>query len=101
MSILNTHDMEMIESANKLMKKLYQEGKHHVAAPVRTKSGKVYTAVNLEAYIGRAAVCAEAIVLGKAISEGDREFETIVAVLSNSEGSDSRVVSPWECAGNW
>ena len=26
MSILNTHDMEMIESANKLMKKLYQEG---------------------------------------------------------------------------
>lgn len=88
------HDEILIESAKKIIENLYQEGKHHVGAAVRTKSGKIFTAVNLEAYIGRVAVCAEAIVIGKAISEGENEFETIVAVLSNDEGTDSHVVSP-------
>lgn len=94
MNNINGQDKLLIESAQHIIKDLHQLGKHHVGAAIRTKSGKVFTAVNLEAYIGRVAVCAEAIALGKAISEGENEFESIVAVLSNDEGTDSYVVSP-------
>lgn len=90
---VDTKDIELIEAAKQMIRARYKEGKHHVGAAVRTKAGKVYAAVNLEAYIGRVAVCAEAIALGKAISEGEDEFETIVAVLSDEEG-EVRIVSP-------
>ncbi|KQL45635.1 hypothetical protein AN963_11275 [Brevibacillus choshinensis] len=93
MNRVDTKDIELIEAAKQMIRARYKEGKHHVGAAVRTKSGKVYAAVNLEAYIGRVAVCAEAIALGKAISEGEDGFETIVAVLADEEG-DARIVSP-------
>lgn len=93
MSMMHTQDVELIESAKQMIKARFKEGWHHVGAAVRTKSGNVYAAVNLEAYIGRVAVCAEAIALGKAISEGEDEFDAIVAVLADGQG-DVRVVSP-------
>ncbi len=93
MSKLDHRDVELIESAKKTIQARYKEGWHHVGAAVRMKSGKIYAAVNLEAYIGRVAVCAEAIALGKAISEGEDEFDTIVAVQSDGQG-DARLVSP-------
>lgn len=94
MESINQKDEALVLAAKQIISKLYKEGKHHVGAAVRTRSGNVYTAVNLEAYIGRVAVCAEAIALGKALSEGEEEIETIVAALSNEEGTDARVVSP-------
>ena len=53
---------------------------HHVGAALRTKSGKIFSAVHLEAYVVRVAVCAEAIAIGIVAAEGDTEIETIVAV---------------------
>ncbi|WP_144424446.1 cytidine/deoxycytidylate deaminase family protein [Paenibacillus xylanivorans] len=76
MMTITTEDLELIEAAKNVISRLYQEGKHHVGAAVRTRSGKIFTAVHLEAYIGRVSVCAEAIAIGKAISEGEHEFET-------------------------
>ncbi|NUU79847.1 cytidine deaminase [Paenibacillus xylanilyticus] len=100
---ITTEDMELIEAAKNVIKRLYREGKHHIGAAVRTQSGRIYTAVHLEAYIGRVSVCAEAIAIGKAISEGETEFATIVAVRhpeidpdDSTETSDLQldVVSP-------
>lgn len=94
---ITKEDLLLIEAAKEKIKALYKDGKHHVGAAVRTKSGNVYAAVHLEAYIGRVSVCAEAIALGKAISEGDNEFETIVAVRHpdpNQKEQDIEVVSP-------
>jgi cytidine deaminase len=51
-----------------------------VGAAVRTRSGRIWTGVHLEAYVGRIAVCAEAVALGRAITEGDAEITTVVAV---------------------
>jgi cytidine deaminase len=93
MNKVDPKDIELIKTAKQMIRARYKEGKHHVGAAVRTKSGNVYAAVNLEAYIGRVAVCAEAIALGKAISEGEDEFETIVAVLQDEAG-EVRIVSP-------
>jgi cytidine deaminase len=48
---------------------------------LRTRSGKIFTGVNLDAYLGRMAVCAEAVALGRAFVDlGDDGIETIVAV---------------------
>jgi cytidine deaminase len=77
---ITVEDEQLIKAAKDTIRKFYKYGKHHIGAALRTKSGKIFTAVHLEANVGRVAVCAEAIVIGKAISEGEHEFDTIVAV---------------------
>ena len=43
--------------------------------------GKIFTGVNLDAYLGRMAVCAEAVALGRAVVDlGDAGIDMIVAV---------------------
>ncbi len=90
-SPLSTQDQELIHAAKETLKRLYRKGWHGVASAIRTKQGKVYTAIHLEATIGRIAVCGEAITLGKAISEGEKEFETIVAVWYPNDGEVMKV----------
>jgi cytidine deaminase len=60
------------------------------------RSGRILLGVHLECYVGRVAVCAEAVAIGRAVTEGDGgEIETIVAVRQSS-GSDVEpgVVAP-------
>src|SRR5699024_5347787 len=79
-SSLNEKYFELIRDAEKVIEKNYHYGRHHIGAAVRTASGNVFSAVHIEVNVGRIAVFGEAIAIGKAISEGDHEFETIVAV---------------------
>lgn len=93
---ITEQDKELIKAAQNVIKKLYENEKHHIGAALRTKSGKIITAVHVEAYVGRITVCAEAIALGKAISE-EKEFETIVGVrhpAPDEENREIRVVTP-------
>jgi len=94
---LTQEDFELIEAAKEKIISLYEDDKHHVGAAIRIKSGKVVSAVHIEAYIGRVSVCAEAITIGKAISDGDKGFDTIVAVrhpYSDEVNREIKVVSP-------
>ena len=50
-----------------------------VGAALRTKSGKVYLGCNIENH-GIQGICAERTAFAKAISEGEREFESITVV---------------------
>ena len=50
-----------------------------VGAALRTKSGKVYLGCNIENH-GIQGICAERVAFAKAISEGEREFESITVV---------------------
>lgn len=77
---LDEKDYELIRAAEEVIEKNYRYERHHIGAAVRAKSGKVYAAVHVEARVGRITVCGEAMALGKSISEGDHEFDTIVAV---------------------
>jgi cytidine deaminase len=65
---------------------------------LRTRDGRIYTGVNLDAYLGRMAVCAEAVALGRAVTEtGETGIETIVAVRHPEPlepDRSIRVVSP-------
>lgn len=47
-----------------------------VGAALRTKSGKVYMGCNIENH-GIQGICAERTAFAKALSEGEREFESI------------------------
>ena len=77
---ITKEDKKLIDEATNIINKYHKHNKHNVGAAVKTSSGKIFSAVHLEANIGRIAVCAEPIAMGKAISEGENKFDTIVAV---------------------
>ena len=63
---LSDKDKELIEAASGAIKKRYRNEWQEVGAALRTRDGRVVTGVNIDAYIGRIAVCAEAIAVGRA-----------------------------------
>ena len=78
---LDKADKELIAAATAAIKQRYRDDWQEVGAALRTRSGKIFTGVNLDAYLGRMAVCAEAVALGRAFVEvGDDGIEKIVAV---------------------
>jgi len=89
METLDRKTSDLICAAGAVIRTRYRLGFHHVGAALRTKSGKTFSAVHLDATVGRIAVCAEAIALGMAAAEGDTDIEMIVAVNRAGE-----VVSP-------
>jgi cytidine deaminase len=86
--MLNQQDSALLEQARSVLKERFKQDWHHVGAALRTRSGKTFAAVHLEAYVGRIAVCAEAIAIGMAAAEGATEIETIVAVNRRGEVVD-------------
>ena len=80
MNPLALHHHELIEAARAILKLRFKPGHHEVGAALRTKSGRVFSAVHVEAYVGRMAICAEAIAIGMAAAAGDTLIESIVAV---------------------
>jgi len=79
--MLSDQDRELIAVATEAIKRRYRNDWQEVGAAFRTRDGRIYTGVNLDAYLGRMAVCAEAVALGRAITEnGETGIDTIVAV---------------------
>ena len=92
---LTSDDRHLIEQAKQVIATYYRRDRHRVGAALRTTTGTIFTAVHVEANVGRITVCAEAIVIGKAISEGAAEFDTIVAVRrADDDPHTFYVVSP-------
>src|SRR5258707_5072945 len=78
--MLSQRDQELIAVAREAIKRCYRNDWQEVGAALRTRDGRVYTGVNLDAYLGRMAVCAEAVALGRAVTDvGETGIETIVA----------------------
>src|SRR5919109_5063242 len=96
-AMLNEKDQELIAAAIDAIRPRYRNKWQEVGAAMRTRDGRIVTGVNIDAYIGRIAVCAEAIAIGRAITEsGDHGIETIVAVRhpKPDEPGNIAVVSP-------
>jgi cytidine deaminase len=90
-------DRELIDAAVDLIKARYIENRHHIAAAVRGRSGKIYTGLHLDTYVGRASVCAEAVALGQAMSAGEKEIDSIVSVRHprpREQHREPQLVSP-------
>jgi len=95
---LGKTDEELMAAARATIKRCYRGDWQEVGAALRTRSGKIFTGVNLDAYLGRMAVCAEAVALGHAVVDlGDAGIDTIVAVRHPAPQDKDRtiaVVSP-------
>jgi cytidine deaminase len=95
---LGKADKELIAAATAAIKLRYRNDWQEVGAALRTRSGKIFTGVNLDAYLGRMAVCAEAVALGRAFVDlGDDGIDTIVAVRHpppDNKDQTVAVVSP-------
>ena len=76
---LNDNDRMLIEEGLKVLMANFDDGvyNHTVGCALVTKSGKIYKGVNCDGIHGS---CAEYITVGIAISAGERDFDTIVAV---------------------
>ena len=76
---ITNEDRELVAMALRVLEKNYDDGiyYHTVGAALRCKNGKVYLGVNCDGIHGS---CAEFIAMGNAVSAGEREFDTIVAV---------------------
>src|SRR5439155_1560342 len=79
--MLSQRDQVLITAARKAIKRCYRNDWQEVGAALRTRDGRIYTGVNLDAYLGRMAVCVEAVALGLAVTDvGRTGIELIVAV---------------------
>jgi cytidine deaminase len=85
-----TQDNLLVQAAIDVVTRNYREERHTVGAAVLCASGKIYAGVNVESC--GYGPCAEPIAIGMAISQGEREFVTIVAVGGGN--TDYLVMSP-------
>lgn len=79
LEMLTDKDRELIAQAQRAIRLNYDgiHYNHTVGAAVRCGNGNVYTGVNVYSLHG---ACAEQVAIGAAITQGERDFETIVAV---------------------
>ena len=87
---INDTDRRLIEIGLDVLKKNFDDGiyNHTVGCAVICKSGNIYKGVNCDGIHGS---CAEYITMGIAVSAGERDFDTIVAV---HEKSPNHVIPP-------
>lgn len=87
MSVLEKLSIEnLTKVANEMLEKAYVPySKFPVGAALVTKDGKIYTGCNIENASYPLTNCAERTAVFKAVSEGDKEFQTIV-VTADTEG---------------
>ncbi len=77
----------LIDLANEARRRAYVPySKYPVGAALRTKSGRLYTGVNIENAAYPHTMCAERVAMFKAVSEGETEFE-VIAVVTNNGGA--------------
>ena len=76
---LSEKDHELIKAALEVLEQSFDDGvyNHTVGCALLCGSGKIYRGVNCDGIHG---ACAEYVTMGIAISAGEREFDTIVAV---------------------
>ena len=76
---LNDNDKMLIDIALTVLKENFDDGiyNHTVGCAILCKNGRIYKGVNCDGIHGS---CAEYITIGTAISAGERDFDTIVAV---------------------
>ena len=89
MQPLTDKDYELIAEAQRVIRLNYDaiHENHTVGAAVRSKSGKIFAGVNMYSMHG---ACAEQIAIGAAVTQGERDFDTIVAV----RGKDGSEIIP-------
>ncbi|MDP1779370.1 MAG: cytidine deaminase [Anaerolineales bacterium] len=87
MNLTNEERQKLINLANKARHRAYAPYSNYpVGAALRTKTGRIYTGVNVENAAYPQTMCAERVAIFKAVSDGETEFD-VIAVVTNNGGS--------------
>jgi cytidine deaminase len=87
MTITNEERQALIDLANTARQRAYAPYSNYpVGAALRTKTGRIFTGVNIENAAYPHTICAERVAIFKAVSEGEKEFE-IISVVTDNGGS--------------
>ena len=87
MTITQIDKQALMDLANAARKHAYAPySKYQVGAALRTKTGRIFTGVNVENAAYPHTMCAERVAIFKAVSEGEQEFE-VIAVVTDNGGS--------------
>jgi len=82
--LTNEEKKFLIDLANEARRRAYVPySNYRVGAALRTKTGRVYTGVNVENAAYPTTMCAERVAVFKAVSDGELEFEVISVVTDN------------------
>ena len=84
MTITKQEKQSLIDLANTARERAYAPYSNYaVGSALRTKTGRIYTGVNIENAAYPHTMCAERVAIFKAVSEGEKEFEAISVVTDN------------------
>jgi len=84
MTLTQQDKQSLIDLANIARQRAYAPySDYPVGSSLRTKTGRIYTGVNVENAAYPQTMCAERVAIFKAVSEGEKEFEIITVVTSN------------------
>ncbi|HEY1197836.1 MAG TPA: cytidine deaminase [Thermoplasmata archaeon] len=86
---LRAEDRALIRAPQQTLRRGFDAKHHGVAAAVRTRSGAIFPGLNLD---GIHTPCAEPVAIGAAMTAGDREIDSMVAVCRR--GRRYPVLSP-------
>ena len=87
MTLTNEEKHSLIKLANEARRRAYAPySNYRVGAALRTKSGRIFTGVNVENAAYPTGMCAERVAIFKAVSEGEKEFD-VIAVVTDNGGS--------------
>lgn len=87
MSLTKQEKQALIDLANTARQRAYVPYSNYpVGSSLRTKSGRIFTGVNVENAAYPQTMCAERVAIFKAVSEGEKEFE-VITVVTNNGGS--------------
>lgn len=101
---MNEDLTKLVESAGRAREKASAPfSGFRVGAAVRTKDGKIFTGCNIESASYGLTVCAERVAIWKAISEGEKEFDSVAVVADTEEltppcGACRQII--WEFCGD-
>ena len=84
MTLTQQEKQSLVDLANVARQRAYVPYSNYpVGSSLRTKTGKVYTGVNVENAAYPQTMCAERVAIFKAVSEGEKDFEVITVVTDN------------------
>lgn len=84
MTLTQQEKQSLVDLANTARQRAYVPYSNYpVGSALRTKTGRIFTGVNVENAAYPQTMCAERIAMFKAVSEGERDFEVITVVTDN------------------